>query len=104
MGNFYSDEMRYLVIKLKKCQNQTVPLKNGSVICQSSSAIDAHFLDEVFNVAFINTMFVLEDNAAPLQTFIDDQLFFKINPIFSAIFKVKRFIHLLSVKLLLFVI
>lgn len=83
MGNFYSDEMRYLVIKLKKCQNQTVPLKNGSVICQSSSAIDAHFLDEVFNVAFINTMFVLEDNAAPLQTFIDDQLFFKINPIIS---------------------
>lgn len=59
-----------------KCQNSTT----STVVCKNTSTIDSHFNDEVFSFAFVNTMFALEDYVAPLQKFIDDSLYFNIDP------------------------
>ena len=48
--------------------------------CKSRQEIDDYFRDEVFNFAFINTYFAADDYDNTIKTFIDDQLFFEIDP------------------------
>ncbi|TNV82700.1 hypothetical protein FGO68_gene10121 [Halteria grandinella] len=74
-GNFYRSEMKYVEIQLKKCRNGT-----KGISCKSRQVIDDYFRNEKFNFAFTNTMFVLDNYQDTIQTFIDDQLFFQIDP------------------------
>lgn len=60
--------MKYLEIKLMKCQNST----NSRVVCKSASTIDSYFHDEVFSFAFVNSMFDVEDFNKPIRKYIDD--------------------------------
>ncbi|TNV82719.1 hypothetical protein FGO68_gene2428 [Halteria grandinella] len=82
-GNFYRNDMLYLEIKLWKCQNSTnnntVGVRPG-VVCQSQTAIDNYFRKQTFNFAFINNQFTTDDYEKPVHPFIDDQLFFEIDP------------------------
>ncbi|TNV83530.1 hypothetical protein FGO68_gene1497 [Halteria grandinella] len=85
-GNFYRNDMLYLEIKLWKCQNSTnnntVGVSPG-VVCQSQTAIDNYFRKQTFNFAFINNQFTTDDYEKPVHPFIDDQLFFEIDPSIS---------------------
>jgi hypothetical protein len=42
--------------------------------------IDDYLRTSTVNFAFINTVFAIDDFDSPLQPFIDDQMFFDINP------------------------
>jgi hypothetical protein len=42
--------------------------------------IDSFFDNKTFNFAFVNTLFAADNYKQPLQPFIDDQLFFPIDP------------------------
>ena len=81
--------MYYLEIKLWKCQNSTSKTKaeapgvRPGVVCEDRNTIDEYFRKEKFSFAFINTMFALDDFENPLQPFIDDQLFFELDPTVS---------------------
>lgn len=74
-GNYYNRNMKYIELKLFKCQNST-----NSTVCKSNTAIDNYFTDEVFSFSFINTMFAIDDFNEPVKNFIDVQLFFNIDP------------------------
>lgn len=69
--------MEYVELKLWKCKNSTTP---GSPVCLSTAAIDDYLRVETFSMAFINTMFVSDNYDEPLKPFIDDQLFFDLDP------------------------
>lgn len=75
--------MKYLELKLWKCQNSTnnntIGVKAG-VICKDQKTIDEMIGNQTFNFAFINTMFAQDNFEEPLQPFIDDQLFFEVDP------------------------
>jgi hypothetical protein len=49
-------------------------------VCKSQQAIDEYLGKETFSFAFVNSMFVAGDFEKPHQTFIDDQLFFELDP------------------------
>lgn len=75
-GNFYRAEMKYMEIKLWKCRNTT---KTGdglpklySAVCKDPDYIDNYLRKEVFNFAFVNNMFALDNYDSPVQNFIDD--------------------------------
>ena len=68
--------MKYLEIKLWKCQNYT----NMTTPCKDQAAIDNYFSGEVLSVAFTNNWFDTSDYTTPIKPFIDDQLFFNIDP------------------------
>lgn len=72
--------MNYIEIKLWKCQDSTKPAWYKNVTCQSKAAIDAHFQYETMSMPFVNGLFAIEDYEQPSKTFIDDRVFFEINP------------------------
>ena len=77
--------MNYLEIKLWKCQNATSNPNyttgvTPGVTCKSQLLIDEFFRDKVFNFAFSNTYFASDDFENPIKNYIDDQLFFDIDP------------------------
>ncbi len=82
IGNFYQRNMQYLELKLWKCKNGSSDLPPGTV-CKDQKTIDDYFRDETFSFAFVNQMFALEDYQNPITYFIDDQLFFELDPTIS---------------------
>ena len=48
--------------------------------CKSPKEIDDYFREEMFNFAFINNYFASDDFEDPIKPFIDDQLFFELDP------------------------
>ena len=81
-GNFYQRNMQYLELKLWKCKNGSADLPPGTV-CRDRQTIDNYFKDETFSFAFVNKMFALENYDQTITTFIDDQLFFELDPTIS---------------------
>ena len=81
-GNFYQRNMQYVELKLWKCKNDTDDLPKGTV-CKNQKTIDEYFKDETFSFAFVNQMFALENYDQPIFSFIDDQLFFELDPTVS---------------------
>ena len=79
MGNFYNAKMSYLEMKMYKCSNDSGELPVG-VRCKDMDSIDKYFDNEVFSFAFVNTMFEQDNYENPLKYFIDDQLFYEIDP------------------------
>jgi hypothetical protein len=73
--------MKYLEIKLWKCNNLT-KAENGynNVKCKNKTEIDNYFRDEAFNFAFVNSIFDVSGFEQPVQQFIDDSLFFELDP------------------------
>lgn len=85
-GNFYRNDMLYLELKLWKCQNSTNGNKVGvtpGVTCANQTTIDNYFRKQTFNFAFINNQFVIDDFVSPVHPYIDDQVFFEIDPTVS---------------------
>lgn len=76
IGNFYRKNMRYLELKLWKCQNLTAP---KGVVCKNQTFIDNYFNGETFSFAFVNSMFALDNYIQPIKYFIDDSLFFELD-------------------------
>ena len=76
LGNYFNIDMKYLEIKLWKCQNKT----NTIGTCKDQAAIDNYFSGETLSVAFTNNWFDSSDYTTPIKPFIDDQLFFIIDP------------------------
>lgn len=78
--------MSFVELKLWRCQNKSAsnPTNIGvpptGQTCFDKAAIDEYFKSETFSFAFSNTMFVADDFEQPLQPFIDDQLFFELDP------------------------
>lgn len=72
--------MRYLELKLWKCQNLTAP---KGVVCKNQTFIDNYFNGETFSFAFVNSMFALDDYVSPIKYFIDDSLFFELDSRFA---------------------
>lgn len=68
--------MKYVELKLWKCQNSTVP---GSTVCKDKAYIDNFFDNEQFSFAFVNSIFQIDNYTSPISYFIDDQLFFQID-------------------------
>lgn len=84
-GNFYQSEMKYLEMKLWKCRNFT----NGelfeksfpvNITCKDQATIDNYFRSETLSIAFTNNLFAIDNYEQPIQPFIDDQLFFELDP------------------------
>ena len=71
--------MQYLELKLWKCRNDSAEKPKG-VVCKDKNAIDNYFKDETFNFAFVNSMFQQDNFTDPISYFIDDQVFFEIDP------------------------
>ncbi len=71
--------MQYLELKLWKCRNDSAEKPPG-VVCKDKNAIDNYFKDETFNFAFVNSMFEQDNFTEPIKNFIDDQVFFEIDP------------------------
>ena len=71
--------MQYLELKLWKCRNDSAEKPPG-VVCKDKNAIDNYFKDETFNFAFVNSMFEQDSFTEPIKNFIDDQVFFEIDP------------------------
>eukprot|EP00347_Sterkiella_histriomuscorum_P023757 403333491 len=74
-GDFYSEEFRYLDIKLLKCKNST----SSKTICASKEEIDTFFNAKQFKVAFINQYFDFQDFSSPVKQYIDDSLFWELD-------------------------
>ena len=71
--------MQYLELKLWKCRNDSAEKPKG-VVCKDKNAIENYFKDETFNFAFVNSMFQQDSFTDPISYFIDDQVFFEIDP------------------------
>jgi hypothetical protein len=71
--------MLYLEVKLWKCHNESSEKPPG-VICKDRNAINNYFKNETFSFAFVNSMFAQDSYDKPIQYFIDDQLFFELDP------------------------
>jgi hypothetical protein len=75
--------MLYLELKLWKCQNATGNKSVGvqpGVVCKDQKTIDDYLSKSTFNFAFINNQFTVDDYEQPVNPYIDDQLFFEIDP------------------------
>ena len=74
--------MTYMEIKLMKCNNNSKKAypAYANVTCKDKTFIDNYFESEVFNFAFINSLFDATDFINPVKTFIDDSLFFELDP------------------------
>ena len=75
-GNFYSYNFSYVEIKLFRCYNSS----SSSVICKDYDAITKYFSTLSFSFPFVNTYFDFTDYETQVKTFIDDSLFWEINP------------------------
>jgi hypothetical protein len=75
-GNFYRRNMSYLELKLWKCQNNT----KSNVVCEDQAKIDSYLQKETLSFAFVNTMFVTDDYEQPFHNYIDDSVFFELDP------------------------
>mmetsp|Transcript_15267 Transcript_15267/g.11097 ORF Transcript_15267/g.11097 Transcript_15267/m.11097 type:complete len:258 (-) Transcript_15267:507-1280(-) len=74
-GDFYSEGFQYLEVKLWKCQNST---KFSG--CADPAAIDQFFFETTLSWAFVNTNFDFNDYTDSLKYFIDDSLFWIMEP------------------------
>ena len=76
-GNYYMKDMHYIEIKLWKCINGT---NINNVTCQDQSVIDAYIAQQTLSFAFVNSMFVPDDYVTPFHYYLDDRLFFNLDP------------------------
>jgi len=74
-GNFYSENFDYIELKLFKCFNGT---EGGT--CRPQEEIDEFFQNNEMQFAFINTLFDFNDYTSPIKRFIDDSLFWELEP------------------------
>lgn len=72
-GDYYSENFKYLEIRLFKCRNATTKHE-----CKDSDVINKFFEDLYFSVAFVNSYFDFTDYDDPIKYFIDDSLFFQM--------------------------
>ena len=81
-GNYYRSRLTYLEIKLWKCNNYTKQeyIKNPNIVCADPASINKRFKDESFSFAFVNSYFESTNYETPIQQFIDDGLFFELDP------------------------
>jgi hypothetical protein len=73
-GDYFSSYFSYISIKLSKCDS------SKSKTCKNQTDIDAFFQSLTFNVAYINFYFDYEDFETPVKSYIDDSLFFELEP------------------------
>jgi hypothetical protein len=71
--------MLYLELKLWVCRNDSV-IKPRGTVCKDKNAIDKYFRNETFSFAFVNSMFAQDSYDKPIKYFIDDQVFFELDP------------------------
>ena len=69
--------MTYVEVKLFKCQNGSNP---ANVTCQNPLVIDNFIASQTFSFAFVNAIFSQESYPNPVAPFIDDELFFALDP------------------------
>jgi len=74
-GNFYSEQFDYVELKLYKCYNSS-----ATDTCKPQEEIDEYFRDHEIQFAFINTLFDFNDYTSPIKRFIDDSLFWELEP------------------------
>ena len=72
-------DMHYIDIKLWKCVNGTT----RNVTCKSQDAIDKYLIKQSLSFAFVNSMFIPDDYKNPFHLYLDDSLFFKIDPYYE---------------------
>lgn len=62
----------YIEVRLKRCINEQV--------CSSKEIVDDYFLKSTYSLAFINYYFDFNNFTDPIQSFIDDKIFFELDP------------------------
>lgn len=70
-GDYYSTDFKYIEIKLLKCTKNCV---------NTTTELNAFFEPLSFSVAFINSYFDYSDFENTVKPFIDDSLFWELEP------------------------